>query len=52
MQRDNIPPPLFKMTDNDLPNRMDRANRIYDKMLKDRKGLIEKFGPHPKDIAV
>lgn len=51
IQHEGIAPPLFTMTDNDLPNRMERAHRIYDKVLKDRKVLIEKFGPSPKDIA-
>lgn len=52
VQHETIAPPLFTMTDNDLPNRMERAHRIYDKVLEDRKGLIQKFGPTPKDIAV
>ncbi|KXN83207.1 hypothetical protein AN958_01721 [Leucoagaricus sp. SymC.cos] len=51
IQHDATVQPLFTMTDNDLPNRMERAHRIYNKVLEDRKGLIQKFGPTPKDIA-
>lgn len=52
VQQDAVAPPLFTMSDNDLPNRMQRAHRIYGKVLENRKGLIKKFGPTPKDIAV
>ncbi|KAJ7701825.1 methyltransferase domain-containing protein [Mycena rosella] len=37
---------------NDLPSRLARSERIYNKLLVDRKGLIKKFGPKPKDIAL
>ena len=36
----------------DLENRVRQANIIYDRLLVNRKGLIEKFGPDPKDIAL
>jgi len=42
--------PLFDMIDNDLPSRMERAHRIYSKVLENRKKLIDRFGPTPKDI--
>jgi len=42
--------PLFDMIDNDLPNRMERAHHIYSKVLENRKKLIDRFGPTPKDI--
>lgn len=45
-------PPLFNMIDNDLPNRMERAHHIYNKVLVNRKKLIDRFGPSPKDIPV
>ena len=38
------------LADNDLPARLDRAERIYQDVLGRRKGLIRKFGPQPKDI--
>jgi len=44
--------PLFNMIDNDLPNRMERAHYIYSKVLENRKKLIDRFGPTPKDIPV
>jgi hypothetical protein len=51
-QQETLTSSFVTMTDNDLPNRMERANQIYNKVLEDRKGLIQKFGPTPKDIAV
>ncbi|XP_006455670.1 hypothetical protein AGABI2DRAFT_227143 [Agaricus bisporus var. bisporus H97] len=44
--------PHFTLKDNDLPSRMARASRIYDKVLEDRKKLIKTFGPTPKDISM
>lgn len=35
-----------------LPARVQRANRIYDKVLADRKELIRKFGPTPEDVQM
>ncbi|KAJ7626688.1 hypothetical protein DFH06DRAFT_1443784 [Mycena polygramma] len=43
-----IPP----MEDHDLPNRVARSDKIYNKLLLDRKELIKKFGPTPNDVAV
>ena len=43
-------PPGPALSDNDLPARLDRAERIYQDLLGRRKGLIHKFGPQPKDI--
>ncbi|KAF8644217.1 hypothetical protein AX16_008621 [Volvariella volvacea WC 439] len=33
-----------------LAARLERADRIYDKVLRDRQKLIQKWGPEPKDI--
>ena len=38
--------------DHDLPSRMERAERIYNKVLHDRQGLIRKFGPTPSEVAM
>ncbi|KAJ7212193.1 methyltransferase domain-containing protein [Mycena pura] len=38
--------------DHDLPNRIARSDRIYDKLLLDRKELVKKFGPTPNDVAL
>ncbi|EEB94850.1 hypothetical protein MPER_06273 [Moniliophthora perniciosa FA553] len=35
-----------------LPGRLAMADRIYDKLLEDRKGLIKKFGPNPDDLGM
>ncbi|KIY46177.1 hypothetical protein FISHEDRAFT_76018 [Fistulina hepatica ATCC 64428] len=40
------------IVDNNLPVRLARSDRIYKKMLNERKRLIQKFGPNPKDIAM
>ncbi|KAJ8522215.1 hypothetical protein ONZ45_g1141 [Pleurotus djamor] len=37
-------------TDNDLPARIARSDRIYAKVLRDRKQLIKKFGPSPDQV--
>jgi hypothetical protein len=42
--------PPFRIEDRDLPGRLEKSHEIYDKLLKQRQGLIKKFGPHPKDI--
>lgn len=52
IQHESLAPPLFTLTDNDLSNRVERAHKIYDKVLDARKGLIKKFGPATKDIAL
>ncbi|KAF8815245.1 hypothetical protein BYT27DRAFT_7195546 [Phlegmacium glaucopus] len=44
--------PQFLLQDKDLESRVRRSHTIYDKVLKQREGLIKKFGPHPKDIAL
>lgn len=39
------PPPVTRVTtleDNDLPNRLARSDKIYNKLLLDRKELIKK----------
>lgn len=36
--------------DHSLPQRMARAEKIYQKVLVDRQGLINQFGPTPEDI--
>jgi len=48
-------PPLPRYThleDRDLPSRVARSDRIYNKLLLDRKDLIKKFGPTPNDVAL
>ncbi|KDR78037.1 hypothetical protein GALMADRAFT_245009 [Galerina marginata CBS 339.88] len=42
----------FTLQDSSLASRVDRANVIYERLLKQREGLIKKFGPNPKDIAL
>lgn len=39
------------LADRGLVGRLARSNRIYEKTLKDRQSLIEKFGPTPSDVA-
>ncbi|KAL0961204.1 hypothetical protein HGRIS_006172 [Hohenbuehelia grisea] len=41
---------LVVLDDPGLPDRLARSGRIYDKVLRDRKQLIKKFGPTPSDI--
>ncbi|KAJ6593776.1 methyltransferase domain-containing protein [Mycena capillaripes] len=36
----------------DLPSRLARSEHIYQKLLKDRQGLIKKFGPTPKNVVL
>ncbi|KAJ7115781.1 methyltransferase domain-containing protein [Mycena epipterygia] len=43
---------LRGLTGHDLPSRLARSERIYNKLLVERQGLIKKFGPTPKDIAL
>ncbi|KAJ7175784.1 methyltransferase domain-containing protein [Mycena filopes] len=42
---------LAYIEDHDLPNRLARSERIYSKLLLDRKELITKFGPTPNDVV-
>jgi hypothetical protein len=44
--------PVVAHNDHDLPSRMERAERIYNKVLHDRQGLIRKFGPTPNEVAM
>ncbi|KAJ7366777.1 methyltransferase domain-containing protein [Mycena albidolilacea] len=48
------PPPRVasSIQDDDLPNRLARSDKIYEKLLLDRKELIKKFGPTPNDVAL
>ncbi|KAL1751972.1 methyltransferase domain-containing protein [Schizophyllum commune] len=50
------PPPPFPrvphIVDTSLSERIARADAIYDKVLKDRAGLIKKFGPNPSQVAM
>jgi hypothetical protein len=46
------PPPAFHLRDSSLQSRLEHSNAIYSKVLTDRKGLIKKFGPQPKDIEL
>ena len=45
-------PGMYTLKDSTLPSRVQRSIMIYDKLLKARQGLIKKFGPSPKDIAL
>ena len=38
------------LKDDSLASRLERADDIYIKVLKDRKGLIQKFGPSANDV--
>ncbi|SJL14423.1 uncharacterized protein ARMOST_17880 [Armillaria ostoyae] len=38
--------------DSDLPARLARADAIYEKTLRDRKGLIRTFGPTPNEVLM
>lgn len=38
--------------DDDLPARLERAERIYNKVLQARQGLIRKFGPTPSEVTM
>ncbi|KAF7365296.1 hypothetical protein MVEN_00401400 [Mycena venus] len=52
---DTAPFPVTKVSsieDHDLPNRLARSDKIYNKLLLDRKELIKKFGPTPNDVAL
>jgi hypothetical protein len=46
------PPTPATYNDHDLPARMERAERIYNKILHNRQGLIHKFGPTPSDVVM
>ena len=46
------PTQLFYLQDNSLESRVQRSHAIYDKTLIQREGLIKKWGPNPKDIAL
>lgn len=57
----SFPPPpytsssnVYEVTlkDQGLPGRVARADKIYNKFLGDRQGLIQKFGPSPEDIMM
>ncbi|KAF4568481.1 putative methyltransferase-like protein 24 [Pleurotus pulmonarius] len=37
-------------TDNGLPKRVERSDRIYSKVLRDRQAMIKKFGPTADDV--
>lgn len=38
--------------DSDLPSRVERSKNIYDKLLKNRQGLIKRFGPTPNSVEL
>ncbi|THH18079.1 hypothetical protein EUX98_g9015 [Antrodiella citrinella] len=42
----------FGFIDETLPARVGNAERIYQKTVSGRQGLIQKFGPEPSDIAM
>lgn len=46
------PPRPFHLRDNSLQSRLEHSKAIYSKVLNDRKGLIKKFGPQPKDVEM
>ena len=43
---------FFHLQDSSLDARIQRSHTIYDKLLAQRQGLLNKFGPNPKDIAL
>jgi len=44
--------PIYIFEENTLSNRLARADRIYEKALSSRDGMVKKFGPTPKDITL
>ena len=42
----------FGIPDTSLASRVRRSHAIYDKFLVQRKGMIKKWGPEPKDISL
>ena len=46
------PTPSFLVQDDSLETRVQRSHTIYDKLLIQREGLLKKWGPNPKDIAL
>lgn len=42
----------FGIPDSSLASRVRRSHAIYDKFLVQRKGMIKKWGPEPKDISL
>ncbi|TCD68574.1 hypothetical protein EIP91_010499 [Steccherinum ochraceum] len=42
----------FGYTDEGLPGRVRNAERIYQKTVSGRQGLIKKFGPTPQDVTM
>lgn len=47
-----LPPVIVSWGASDLADRVEKAERIYDKVLHDRQGLIQKFGPTPNDVLM
>ena len=41
----------ISLKDDSLSARLERADHIYNKVLKDRQGLIQKFGPSASDVV-
>lgn len=46
------PQTIYILRENNLANAVARAQRIYDKTLRNRQTLIKKFGPTPKDVTL
>jgi hypothetical protein len=50
------PPPTDSyaayIRDSTLPARIERAERVYQKVIADRKELIQKYGPTSRDIVM
>jgi len=44
--------PLVQNNRDGLEIRVQRSHAIYDKLLAQREGLLKKFGPNPKDVAL
>jgi hypothetical protein len=44
--------PLIPISDLTLSSRLARSENGYQKMLEQRKGLIQRFGPLPKDVLM
>jgi len=41
---------ISRLSDPDLPAKLQKSHEMYEKLLKDRQGLIKRFGPQPKDV--
>jgi hypothetical protein len=42
----------ISIRDSELPARLERAERVYSKVVGERKEMIQKFGPTARDILM